>query len=261
MILLVTTLLAAPLLEGPAIARWPSEVELEGFSVHADFDLQPYRHRLMELPKLRSDVLRRLQLPPQSEPIHVFLFARKSSYRSYLSRHFPGAPARQALYIKQRGPGMVFAHFHDDLEQDLRHEGVHAVLHSVLPMTPLWLDEGLAEYFEVEPSQRSSRPDYSAATRREKRWRGLPKLETLEALEDVATMGADDYRHAWQWAHFLLHGPPKVRDELLAYLRDIAHRIPPGSLSRRLRGVAPQLDLAFRRHWDGSPVRQSRPDP
>ncbi|GIT30210.1 MAG: hypothetical protein Ct9H300mP1_22560 [Planctomycetaceae bacterium] len=33
--------------------------------------------------------------------------------------------------------------------EDLRHEFTHGVLHSSLKRVPLWLDEGLAEYFEV----------------------------------------------------------------------------------------------------------------
>ena len=44
---------------------------------------------------------------------------------------------------------MVYTYWGNRIQQDLRHELTHAILHSVLKDVPLWLDEGLAEYFEV----------------------------------------------------------------------------------------------------------------
>ena len=61
--------------------------------------------------------------------------------------------------MKGRGPGKVFAYKSKALPVDVRHEGTHGLLHAALPMVPLWLDEGLAEYFEVpgrQPSLRQS---------------------------------------------------------------------------------------------------------
>ncbi len=231
---------------------WPSEMTLDGFQIHADFDLAPYRNRLQELPKLRVDVQRQLNLPAEHEPIHVFLFARKSAYRDYVTRYFPSAPRRQALFIKQRGPGMIFAHFSPEIATDLRHEGLHAILHATLPMVPLWLDEGLAEYFEVEPERRRNRRDYLAPTRREANWGSQASLVEMEALDEADQMDALDYRHAWQWAHYLLHGPEEARGELQAYLADIGRHVPPGRLSLRIRRKQPDLEEQFREHWRNS---------
>jgi hypothetical protein len=230
-------------------AGWPSEMVLEGFQVHADFELAGYRSLLEELPKLRREVVEQLGLPAATEPIHVFLFARKSAYRGYLDRYFPSAPRRQALFIKQRGPGMIFAHFSPEMAVDLRHEGLHAILHAALPMVPLWLDEGLAEYYEVEPERRRNRRDYLAPTRREVAWGGLPSLIEMESLEEAEQMSVQDYRHAWQWAHYLLLGPIEARGELQAYLRDIAQHVPPGRLSLRLRRRQPDLEEQLQEHW------------
>ena len=50
-----------------------------------------------------------------------------------------------------------------ELAVDLRHETTHAVLHGLLPMVPLWLDEGLAEYFEAPEANRLQRhPHFKA---------------------------------------------------------------------------------------------------
>ena len=42
----------------------------------------------------------------------------------------------------------------DHLRTDLRHELTHALLHGVLKDVPLWLDEGLAGFFELPPDAR-----------------------------------------------------------------------------------------------------------
>ena len=43
---------------------------------------------------------------------------------------------------------------------DLRHELTHALLHGVLQDVPLWLDEGLAVYFELPPANEGVNPHH-----------------------------------------------------------------------------------------------------
>jgi hypothetical protein len=57
---------------------------------------------------------------------------------------------------------MVFAYRGEDFETDLRHECTHALLNAALPVVPLWLDEGLAEYFEVLPQSAIARKPASS---------------------------------------------------------------------------------------------------
>ena len=47
------------------------------------------------------------------------------------------------------------AYRNPEFGNDLRHECTHALLHAVLPAVPLWLDEGLAKYFEVQRASRA----------------------------------------------------------------------------------------------------------
>ena len=116
----------------------------------------------------------------------------------------------------------------------MRHECTHGLLHSVLPMVPLWLDEGLAEYFEVPEDQRSFGNPHLRWTRLDARMNHVPPLVQLEAKRDLSQMSSTDYRHAWAWTHFMLHGPPEARQELVDFLADIARNNPPGLLSDRL---------------------------
>jgi hypothetical protein len=144
---------------------------------------------------------------------------------------------------------MVFAYWSRELEVDLRHECTHALLHAVLPMVPLWLDEGIAEYFEVAPDQRAFDNPHLAGVR----WLATlgmgMRLENLEKKTDLQQMGGSEYRDAWAWVHFMLHGPYLAHDELVRYLADIRNRTPPGLLSDRLRRRMPDLERRFFAHF------------
>jgi hypothetical protein len=229
--------------------RWPDERQAGPFFCHADFSLAPYEALLGELTRLQDDVVRELGVHPTHEPVHVYLFARSSTYKRYVSHYFPAAPSRPALFIKDRGPGMVFAHRGGDLPADLRHEATHAVLHGALPMVPLWLDEGLAEYFESPAAERAHGSPHLGAVQRGLWIKGAPRLERLEQLTDLEEMGSGQYREAWSWVHFMLHGPAAAREELTGFLRDIAARTPPGDLSVRLRRRIPDLEQQYVEHF------------
>ena len=230
------------------VARWPDERTTGPFHVHANFSLNDFGAVLQDLALLPDDVSEILGIAPPGEVIHVYLFNRRSVYQEYMRRYFPDLPERRALFIKERGPGMVFAYLSDELETDLRHECTHALLHATLPMVPLWLDEGIAEYFEVPRGDRSENSPHLSAVR----WRcrlGLPPdIEKLEALGDLASMTGGNYRDAWAWVHFMIHGDVAAREELRRYLADIAARTPPGDLSRRLAARLTDRDRQFSRH-------------
>jgi hypothetical protein len=166
-----------------------------------------------------------------------------------MQRHFPKVPYRRALFIKARGPGMVFAYRGDEFGQDVRHECTHALLHTWLKSVPLWLDEGLAEYFEVPHDQRAGHHPHLAAVRTMVRLGELPRLEALEDLDEIDEMGRDEYREAWAWVHFLVYGPPEANAELLRYLVDLESGIEAGRLSERLRRKLPDLNRRVSEHF------------
>lgn len=230
-------------------ATWPDEYQSGPFLFHADFPLAKERALLDSLPHLQAQLVYLLGIQPSQEPIYVFLFARRRTYEAYLKEHFPTAPARKALFIKGRGPGMVFVYRGDNFAVDLRHEATHAILNSALPVVPLWLDEGLAEYFEI-PAERRRHGSPHLRPIRLAAWLGnVPALEDLEQRSQISEMGRSEYRNAWAWVHFLLHGPPTARAELRRYLAEIQALTPPGKLSQRLRYLLPELEREFAAHF------------
>jgi hypothetical protein len=237
-------------------AEWPDRQQIGRISYFADFSLASSYDLVRESESLQSQVPLQLALAGSDEPIRVFLFHDQRTYRRYLQHYFPDIPTRRAIYIKQRGPGMVFAYQSRDLAVDLRHETTHAVLHTLLPMVPLWLDEGLAEYFEVPSPLRYAGNPHLKPVQRNLRRQRFPELARLESLHDLAQMDADAYRDAWSWAHFLIHGPGEARDEFHRYLMDLQAHVPPGQLSDRLRASLPRLRSLFVQHFQTLEPRQ-----
>lgn len=238
-------------------ARWPAEKSVGNFHCHADYQLGRDELLLNQLGDLSQDISEILGLPAPREPMHLFLFHDKETYQAYLKQHFPRVPARRAIFIKSKGPGMVFAAKGDEFEIDVRHECTHAVLHSVLSDLPLWLDEGLAEYFEITRIDRSSNNPHLPELRKQLRGNAPPQLETLEAITDFDNLGRDEYRYSFAWTHFLLHGPREGHEELVGWLAEHQAGRQPEPLSQRLRRRLPDLDRRFATHFLGAETASS----
>lgn len=228
---------------------WPSEVRGDGFLCHADFHLDDYWEQLAEVSGAQNDLVKLLGVPRPEEPFHVCLFARRESMRQHVARYFPQAPDRRALFVQQDGVGMVFAHWSNQLAVDLRHECTHAALHASHPFIPLWLDEGIAEYFEVDPGQRMSGSPYLKEVRWKARFAMGPNVARLEQLDSPNRMDSDDYRDSWACVHFMLHGPPAAREELKQYLSDLRDQRPTAPLGERLEQRFPHLSRQIASHF------------
>lgn len=236
---------------GEATTKWPYEVTAGQFRIHADFDLTKSRELLGELDRLSGDVKKLLELELPTKAMHIVLFSGQEEYRRYMSHYYPALPARRALYIQQRGTSMLFAHRHSELATDLRHEATHALLNEGRSPLPLWLDEGLAEYFEVPEALRWSGHSHFPAIRAlvgRSAWRDL---EALESLNDVASMSSEHYRDAWAWVHFLLHRRQATRRILVEHLTNLRAAQPVAPLSRTVAVEIPawrqELDDHFQR--------------
>jgi hypothetical protein len=116
-------------------------------------------------------------------------------------------------------------------------------------MVPLWLDEGLAEYFEMPAGQRAFDHPHLKKLRWNLRFGMVPSMQSLESLQDLAQMGGPEYRFSWAWVHFMLHGPLPVHRALVHFLADIRKGNPPGKLSERLDRNVPDLEWQMIRHF------------
>jgi hypothetical protein len=213
------------------------------------FPLQSLEGVFAELARLESELHRTLAVPSARQTVDVFLLADEASHRRFLAQLYPQVPYRRALYVRRGGRGAVYAYQHAELPVDLRHESTHALLHATLPEVPLWLDEGLAEYFEMTEESRPHGHPHLALVRWNLRLGMRRTVEDLEDRQEVGEMGSFEYRFAWSWVHFMLHGPAAAHRTLVEYLADIRRGDRVGPLSVRLRAAVPDLDERMERHF------------
>lgn len=226
------------------------DVKVSGpFVCRAEFALAGTEGLLKELTQLQAELVRCLGIPPAREQIELYLFRNEDTYRRYIELYLPEVPYRRALYVNIRGRGMVLAHRSRHFEVDVRHESTHALLHAALPDVPLWLDEGLAEFFELPPPKRAFDSPYLSGLRWNVRLGKVPQLERLEAKRRLSQMRRTEYRDAWAWVHFMLLGSREAHAELVGFLKDIRTGVPPGVLSARLQRRLPQTHRHLAAHF------------
>ncbi len=235
--------------------RWADYRQAGPLMIRADFNLGNTTPLFDELALLQRELIRTLAITETREPTEVYLFADEERHRSFVATYYPRVPYRQALYIRSGGTGRVFAFRQPELATDLRHECTHAFLHASQPMVPLWLDEGLAEYFELPAHQRVFDHPHLQTLRWNLRLGIMPSLQALEAKHELSEMGGVEYRFAWAWSHFMLHGPREAHRELVHFLADTRAGVPPGRLSVRLQRAIPDVEKKLVAHFKYLPTR------
>lgn len=243
---------------GSASARgddeWKDRVEHGPFVVRSETSIGDREKLIQELLQLRNDIEATLKIKTVSDTdgprIQLNLFKSHRSYARHLAERVPAAASRPACFIQGPDLGRVYVVRGDDALTDVRHEMTHALLHQALEFVPLWLDEGLAVYFEAPRETRVKRPPYLAGLRWQCRFGWKPDLNDLESREDLAEMRSADYRQSWAWVHFLLHDSKESRSTLLNYLSEIQAGLPPGPLSLVLRDEISDADARLVKHLE-----------
>lgn len=234
---------------GLALPVWSDVRQVGIFVCRATFTIDAEADALDRLPELQRELHRVLAVEPSRQPIEVFLFDDQLEYGNFLRKTFPDIPYRRALFVKKRGRSSVFVYRQPGLDVDLRHECTHALLHSELDVVPLWLDEGVAEYFEVAPQQRAFDHPHFRSLKWNMRLGMMRTIDALEKRRDLAQMDTYDYRFSWAWIHFMLHGPQVAYNELLGFLGTIRRGAVPGQLSDRLAHAMPDATDQMIRHF------------
>jgi hypothetical protein len=220
----------------------------------SDFPVDASSSLFRELADLPEQIHKDLNLPPSSKPILVYLFESRDRYEQYMQAKYPNLPKRRAFFVAQpHAVGgsedlLVYTFWGEKIRGDLRHELTHAVLHSVLKDVPLWLDEGLAEYYEVAPQDGGLNPQHVEQLRGAGGELFEPDLSRLEQLSQVQQMSPAEYREAWAWVHLMLHDCPEAKAVLIGYVQQLRTAPNAGPLRPKLAEIYPNLEIAFDRH-------------
>ena len=223
-------------------------MENEHLVVLSDEKLPKNHPLLQDLDRLRDEIADELDLPIQKQPVTVYLFKDESRYAHYLQSRYPLLPPRRAYFVGTPKELAVYTFWGERIQEDLRHEYTHGVLHASLMDVPLWLDEGLAEYFEVTSQPRGLNREYAARLMVAVSQGWKPSIERLESLQRVEDMQKSDYREAWAWIHFMLHHSEESRSVLVDYLRELRTTDKPVALSKKLHQMIPTYERRFAVH-------------
>ena len=217
--------------------EWAHEFQQGPFRFHSEFVIKtaPLMRDLGQIQKELKDSLR---IEAGKRTIDVYFYQDWNGYRQATKAYIPKGLVRRALFVKGAKQSYVFAYRHRGFDTDVRHECTHALIHNAVDFIPLWMDEGLAEYFEKKAGNDRIRPPALGEVRRAMLWRQSFALEDLERLDSISEMGYTQYRNSWAWIHFLMNDPGDQsagRKVLSNYLAEIRKGKPPGAFSEFLR--------------------------
>jgi hypothetical protein len=187
---------------------------------------------MAELDSLRLWLSVDLDIAIAPDTIRVYLLPDEEAYLKFMHVQYPHLPPRRAFFVHRDSRLMIYAYQHDRLQEDLRHEVTHGYLHATIPHIPLWLDEGLAEYYEVGREARGlNLPHAQLLLREYQAGRWEPDLRALEALAGLEDMTQLHYAESWAWVHLLMHTSESSRKMLVDHLSVLKHQDKPVPLS------------------------------
>lgn len=190
----------------------------------SDFSLADDLQLQADLTELQEDLDAYLNVPVPQETVILCLFSSWESYNGFLRKKYPEAPRdRPALYIKDHGPGVLMVIKNEEMYLNVRHEMTHAILNASLRNVPIWLDEGLAKYFETPRGKRGYHNPFLIQVKKgvNSWFMKVPSLARLEKLQWINQMRLREYRESWGWVHFMIHHSEETQRLLAGYLMEL----------------------------------------
>jgi hypothetical protein len=222
----------------PPLVPTRSETRTGPYAVFSNVPIAADAPAIRSLQSLETEIEANLGIRVRSDepPVEVYILNDRQSFAHFLRYYYPELPPRRAFFLAEGPRRVVYTCFGERLGEDLRHEATHALLNVAIGDLPLWLDEGLAEYFEGADGRHGRNPEHLGRLPGDVATGWKPDLVRLESLKSVREMAPRDYREAWAWVHYLLNSSHAGKTALLAYLADLRTSQKVAPLSERLKG-------------------------
>ena len=236
---------------GPATKGSWIRVETEHFTLYSNVDKERSTGMALQLERLRAALG---AMAPELDlaaprPSYIYVFRDNPSFRTY-ARGKTAAHKVGGLFFSRREGDYVMVDASSDLDPFgvIYHEYLHHVMTDNFPRAPLWINEGIAEYFSSFWSNGFNAEvglpieDYVRYLRE---GRMMPFDSLLAVDTESWTYQTPEWKklfHAQSWAlvHYLLHGVDG--DPLGEYSRSMkAGGSPEIALERLIGGSAPGL--------------------
>ena len=140
---------------GTAAGADPLPVRTGPFIIFSNFPMtdDPPAVRCLQGTRARHEGTSRFSPASDDDPVEIYVLDDRDAFAHFLKFYYPELPPRRAFFLAQGSQRVVYTYSSPRLEEDLRHEATHALLRGSFGDLPLWLDEGLAEYFETDLAQ------------------------------------------------------------------------------------------------------------
>jgi tetratricopeptide (TPR) repeat protein len=195
-------------------------------------------------------------------PSYIYVFRNRSSFASYNIGH-DGQPAREiaGYFVPSRDGNYVAvdATAGEHPMSVIYHEYLHYFLRNNVPAIPVWLNEGLAEFYSTF-SVRGTRAEIGRIVENHLHWLDANQPITLTSLfrVDHASPEYNEsdrrgtfYAQSWALTHFLLAGDQERRDRFNQLFRLIAAGAASEEALRQAYGLElDALEGQFRQYLD-----------
>jgi tetratricopeptide (TPR) repeat protein len=243
--------LAAPARALPSPKDSWIEVHTASFTLFSDAGERKTREIGTDLERLRDALS---QLSPgltlsSPTPTYIFVFRDAPSFQPY-QRTYNGKPLDSGGYFLGR-PLANYVAINGDQHGDERaiiyHEYLHYLMHNNYAALPLWLHEGLAEYYSTFQTDRNEAriglpiPEHVFWLRQHP----FIPFATLFAVNEQspeyneASRRGGFYTESWALVHYLISGNPERRRQASEYLRLVQAGTPPSQIFAKAFGADP----------------------
>jgi Flp pilus assembly protein TadD len=243
---------APPALAQPKKEDW-IELRTANFTLFSDAGEKTVRRIGADLERLRDALA---QLTPgltlnSPSPTYIFVFKNAAAFHPY-QRTYEGKPLDSGGYFLSRQLANYVAVDGGQRGEEraiIYHEYLHYVLRNNYATLPLWLHEGLAEYYSTfdvgKDEVRIGLPVAEHVTWLRKN--PLIPLASLLAVDEhspsyneSARRGAF-YAESWALVHYLISGSPERRLQATESLRLAQAGTPPAQIFRQAFGTDPAI--------------------
>ncbi|MEO8070219.1 MAG: DUF1570 domain-containing protein [Acidobacteriota bacterium] len=258
--LLVTWPAAAAASEPRAVVGPWTKVQSENFVFIGDARESEIRRVAQKLEQFRETLVRILGEPALRSPVPtvVFVFANDRSFAPYRPLA-NGRPVETVGYFEASEPINYIALVPSTDRDDLRvvfHEYTHLIVHTQMGTLPLWMEEGLAEFYESVEERDGGRivllgrPEAASVHALTSRTMPLADLLGLERSSRLYTgqSAGTFYAQAWALVHYLLTSRPRA-GQLATYIGEIRNGAePPKAFAAAFKTDVATLDVELTRY-------------
>lgn len=213
-------------------------LQSEHFTIYSNADEKVAKLAAANLERLRKTLALLTHAAAVNSPVPtmIFLFKNNKSFRPYTLPAHDRAPSIAGYFLARPDANYIAINAEERVAQIIYHEYLHFFVNNNLPAAPLWLNEGLAEYYSTFASDEDKTKigvpvahhlaflKQNAPSMKSGFALSLGRLlQTTEILHEEETKIGSFYAQSWLLVHYLMQGQERrLRPGLTQFLSLLA---------------------------------------